>query len=139
MSTAAVTLDMSKAQPIGAAPAPVTLDMSKAQPINQPSQWDQEQAQASQNRLSLVSGLTGMPTPNMSEADKASFEQGKAAGAVSVPLVAAAATGVGSPAVRAALVPILKRYGIKALEGGAMATGYGLYRELKKVLEGEGQ
>jgi hypothetical protein len=37
---------------------------------------------------SAVSGLTGMPTPNMSDQDRASFERGKMAGAVSVPLVA---------------------------------------------------
>ena len=37
-----------------------------------------------------VSGLTGIPTPNMSAEDKAEFEQGKAAGAVSVPVVAGA-------------------------------------------------
>jgi hypothetical protein len=41
----------------------------------------------------LVSGLTGMPTPNMTEADKASFARGKAAGAISVPVVAGAALG----------------------------------------------
>ena len=46
--------------------------------------------QASQTRQMLVSGLTGMPTPNMTDADKASFERGKAAGAASVPLVAGA-------------------------------------------------
>lgn len=45
--------------------------------------------QASQTRQMAVSGLTGMPTPNMSAQDKAEFEQGKAAGAVSVPVVAA--------------------------------------------------
>jgi hypothetical protein len=41
----------------------------------------------------LVSGLTGMPTPNMTAQDRTSFAQGKAAGAVSVPLVAAGVTG----------------------------------------------
>jgi len=41
----------------------------------------------------LVSGFTGMPTPNMTYADKASFARGKAAGAVSVPLVAGATIG----------------------------------------------
>lgn len=38
----------------------------------------------------MVSGLTGMPTPNMTEQDKVSFERGKAAGAFSVPVVAGA-------------------------------------------------
>jgi hypothetical protein len=46
--------------------------------------------QASKNRQMMVSGMTGMPTPNMTDADKASFERGKAAGAISVPVVAGA-------------------------------------------------
>jgi hypothetical protein len=41
----------------------------------------------------LVSGLTGMPTPNMTEQDRQNFERGKAAGAVSVPIVAGATVG----------------------------------------------
>jgi hypothetical protein len=49
--------------------------------------------EASETRQMLVSGLTGMPTPNMTAADRTSFAQGKAAGAVSVPLVAAGVTG----------------------------------------------
>ena len=49
--------------------------------------------EASNTRQMLVSGLTGMPTPNMTAADKASFERGKAAGAVSVPIVAAGTAG----------------------------------------------
>src|SRR5438552_13653395 len=49
--------------------------------------------QASQTRQMLVSGLTGLPTPNMNDADKASFARGKAAGAVSVPVVAGATLG----------------------------------------------
>jgi len=43
---------------------------------------------ASNTRQMLVSGLTGMPTPNMTEQDRASFERGKMAGGVSVPIVA---------------------------------------------------
>ncbi len=49
--------------------------------------------EASQTRQMLVSGLTGMPTPNMTDADKASFARGKAAGAISVPVVAGATLG----------------------------------------------
>ena len=49
--------------------------------------------QASNIRQSMVSGMTGLPTPNMTDADKASFERGKAAGAVSAPIVAGAALG----------------------------------------------
>ena len=41
----------------------------------------------------LVSGLTGLPTPNMTEADKASFARGKATDAISVPVVAGATVG----------------------------------------------
>ncbi len=41
----------------------------------------------------LVAGLTGMPTPNMTAEDRQSFERGKAAGAVSVPIVAGATAG----------------------------------------------
>jgi hypothetical protein len=37
-----------------------------------------------------VAGMTGMPTPNMNDADRASFARGKAAGAISVPVVAGA-------------------------------------------------
>lgn len=47
----------------------------------------------SQTRQMLVSGLTGMPTPNMNEQDRASFERGKVAGAMSVPIVAGATIG----------------------------------------------
>ena len=52
--------------------------------------------QASQTRQMLVSGLTGMPTPNMTADDKASFERGKAVGAVSVPAVAGVTAGLSS-------------------------------------------
>lgn len=112
MSTQPVTLDMSQAQPIQA--APVTLDMSKATPLpgQQPpvSQWDAQQEQGHQNRLSALAGLTGMPTPNMSDEDKAQFEQGKAAGAVSVPVVAGAvATPAALGAGVNALLPAVTR------------------------------
>jgi hypothetical protein len=46
--------------------------------------------QASNIRQSAVAGMTGMPTPNMSDQDRASFERGKMAGAVSVPAVTGA-------------------------------------------------
>jgi hypothetical protein len=51
--------------------------------------------EASNTRQMLVSGLTGMPTPNMTEREKAQFAQGKAAGAVSVPAVAGMTAGPG--------------------------------------------
>lgn len=56
------------------------------QPTTNPDQY------ASDTRQMLVSGLTGMPTPNMTDADKASFARGKEAGAISVPVVAGATT-----------------------------------------------
>ena len=52
--------------------------------------------EASNTRQMLVAGLTGMPTPNMTEADRASFEKGKAAGAISVPVVAGALAAPGA-------------------------------------------
>jgi hypothetical protein len=96
MSSRPVTLDMSTSVPV----KPVTLDMSTSIPLNKASAEDQ----ASQTRQMLVSGLTGMPTPNMTADDRASFERGKAAGAVSVPAVAGA---VATPAVLSAGVNAL--------------------------------
>jgi hypothetical protein len=50
---------------------------------------------ASNTRQMMVSGLTGMPTPNMNAADRASFEQGKAAGAITAgAVVPASAIGL---------------------------------------------
>lgn len=74
---------------------------SGGNPFDEPLPSEKAEAQfkanaaqdASNTRQMLVSGLTGMPTPNMTAAERASFEKGKAAGAVSVPIVAAAATG----------------------------------------------
>jgi hypothetical protein len=92
----------------------VTLDLSKAQPLpgQKPlvSDWDQQQEDAHQTRMSALAGLTGMPTINMSEQDKASFAQGKSAGAVSVPLVAGAvSTPAAVSAGVSALAPALTR------------------------------
>jgi len=72
----------------GGSPFDDPLPSEKAE---QTARANPEQA-ASNTRQMLVSGLTGMPTPNMTEQDRASFERGKAAGAVSVPLVAGAMT-----------------------------------------------
>jgi hypothetical protein len=68
------------------------------------SEFDQAQESAHQNRMSALAGLTGMPTVNMSPEDQQSFQQGKAAGAVSVPVVAGAAA---TPAVLSAGVNAL--------------------------------
>lgn len=45
---------------------------------------------ASNTRQMLVAGLTGMPTPNMTDADKQSFQTGRAVGAGSATLLSAA-------------------------------------------------
>src|SRR5215470_8908484 len=77
------------------------------------SQWEQ----GHQNRMSLLAGLPGaLPTVNMTEEDRESWEQGKAAGAISVPTVAGATAAPWSSGA-VALAPIAKKYGLKALEG----------------------
>jgi hypothetical protein len=85
---------------------------------------------ASNTRQMLVSGLTGMPTPNMTEQDKASFERGKMAGAVSVPVVASAASSG----------PLLEAIGghlttIKSIIDAASKIGIGTltYQEAKHL------
>ena len=104
------------------------------------SDWDAAQEAGHQNRMSLLSGFTGMPTPSMNAEDRASFDKGKAAGAMSVPAVAGATafgfSGLAASAARI-LAPIAKKYGIKALEGAGLGAGYDLYRELKRIFEGE--
>lgn len=47
----------------------------------------------SRTRQMLVSGLTGMPSGVMTPQEQTQFQQGKAAGAISVPLVAGATAG----------------------------------------------
>ena len=83
-----------------AAAQPSTPSQKQLSPLEQLGEDVQKQQappsaadDASNTRQMLVSGLTGMPTPNMTEADKASFEKGKAAGAISVPVVAGATLG----------------------------------------------
>jgi hypothetical protein len=86
-------LEQMQGQPQQASPAQPKLspldqlEQQQAQPQSTPQSSDDK---ASNTRQMLVAGLTGMPTPNMSDADKASFAKGKAAGAVSVPVVAGA-------------------------------------------------
>jgi len=90
---------------------------------------------ASNTRQMLVSGLTGMPTPNMTDADKASFARGKAAGAVSVPLVAGATLGATAapeiiPAVvnkAKAVVEWAKANPIKSVAIAKMADELGIH------------
>jgi hypothetical protein len=78
-----ITLDMSTSVPVNQ--PPVKLDMSTSIPVGQD--------EASRMRQMLVSGLTGMPTPVMTAEERQQFQQGKVAGAVSVPIVAGATLG----------------------------------------------
>jgi hypothetical protein len=106
---------------------------TQAKPVRTPEE------QASQNLQSMVSGLTGMPTPNMSAGDRAQFERGKAAGAVSVPLVAGAATGATAIAEALPSVLIHTVEGVKALGVWAEAHPYKafmLYQVAKELLPG---
>jgi hypothetical protein len=95
--------------------------------------------QASQTRQMLVSGLTGLPTPNMSAEDRASFEKGKAAGAVSVPVVAGATTG--ATAIAEVLPSVLPHTieGVKAIGSWAKANpiqAYILYQVIRDLVPG---
>ncbi len=89
--------------------------------------------EASNTRQMLVSGLTGMPTPNMTEREKTQFAQGKAAGAISVPLVAG---GTAAPLATAAALPSVipaTIHGVKAVGTWASAhpvQAYILYKIL---------
>ena len=96
--------------------------------------------QQSKTRQMLVSGLTGMPTPVMNDQDKAEFARGKAAGAVSVPLVAGATAGAtaGASALLPAVLPHTVA-GIKAIGTWAEANpakAYGLFLLLKEMVPG---
>jgi hypothetical protein len=98
MSTTFSALEQLEQQSANTQSSPQTAPASSLSPLEQLEQMaakpqapaaNPEDA-ASNIRQSMVSGMTGMPTPNMTDADKASFERGKAAGAFSVPLVAGA-------------------------------------------------
>ena len=97
----------------------------------------ENEIQQSQTRQSMVAGLTGMPTPNMSDADKATFEKGKAAGAVSnVAATGAMAGGAGIDAVLPAVLPHTVA-GIKAISDWATAhpvQAYMLYNVVRELL-----
>ncbi len=100
MSTSLSPLEQLEQQSAQAQPPSQAAPASNLSPLEQLEQMQPTQQtkanpeqEASNTRQMLVSGFTGMPTPNMTEQDKASFESGKAAGAVSVPLVAGATVG----------------------------------------------
>lgn len=88
-----------------------------------------EQA-ASNARQSMVAGMTGLPTPNMTPQDREQFAEGKAAGALTVPAVAGAMT----------TGPLLEAIGghlstIKSIIDAATKVGIGTmtYREAKEL------
>ena len=107
--------------------------IAKANPVFSPDE------KASQTRQMLVSGLTGMPTPNMTAEDRAQFAQGKAAGAISVPVVAGATAGATAIAEVLPSVLIHTVEGVKALGAWAEAHPYKafmLYQVAKELLPG---
>jgi len=119
--------------------AELTKDDEQNQQTTQAKHVRSPEEQASQDLQSMVSGLTGMPTPNMSVEDRAQFERGKAAGAVSVPLVAGAATGATAIAEALPSVLIHTVEGVKALGTWAEAHPYKafmLYQVAKELLPG---
>lgn len=59
--------------------------------------------EASRTRMQALSGMTGMPTPGMSDAEKKEFEAGKAAGHISADATIAATTGAASPQLAATI------------------------------------
>jgi len=83
----------------------------------------------------LVSGLTGMPTPNMTAREKSQFAQGKAAGAISVPVVAGMATGAGQVAQALPGVIPATVHGVKAVGTWASAHPIQAYILYKILLE----
>ena len=112
-------------------------EATKADSLTTPVLSPEEQA--SQTRQMLVSGLTGIPTPNMTTEDRAGFEKGKAAGAVSVPAVAGAATGL--TAISEALPAVLPHTidGVRAIGAWASAhpvQAYILYQVIRDLIPG---
>ena len=126
--------------PANAIPKPtVNMQTMTAPAMNTPEQQQQADQQASDTRQMLVSGLTGMPTPNMSAQDRAQFEQGKAAGAMSVPAVAGTVSGGASvgPAIGSAAtwaIPKIVKAGQWA-ENNKMQA-YLLYQTLSNLVPG---
>jgi len=91
---------------------------------------------ASNTRQMLVSGLTGMPTPNMTAQDKASFERGKMAGAVSVPAVAGAVASTPLLEAIGTHLTTIKNIIDLASKAGVGTMGYKEARELYKEFVG---
>ncbi len=158
MSDAFDQLDQQQSPPqtttVTTTPAPTPSSATSVQTPTTGDAFDQLEAQqkpapakpvispeekASQLRQSLVSGLTGMPTPNMTPEDREQFEKGKAAGAISVPVVAGATTGATAIAEALPSVLIHTVEGVKALGAWAEAHPYKafmLYQVAKELLPG---
>lgn len=125
MSTTPTPFDNILSSGNGATAAQAATSQAAATPFDDilPSTQQSQQANpdqtASDTRQMLVSGLTGIPTPNMTDADRASFATGKAAGAGTATLLSAAP-------LLGALAPHLpdlnKAWKIAALLGGSSAT-----------------
>ena len=117
-------------------PGPTLLEQIAAHPAPPPMS---DEDKASQTRQMAVGALTGMPTPNMTPQDVQQFQAGKAAGAASVPLVAAGA-GVVTPEAIPALVatlsaaakahPIAAKIIQRGLEGSALEAGWKLTKKV---------
>jgi hypothetical protein len=117
----AVTLDMSKAQPIAQA-QPVTLDMTKAQPIN-PTPLD-VLSRTNQNMALAMSGQSAQMRPD----DQAQFESGRTAGTIAA--AGTLATGALSAAGAALTAPTV---GTQTVGTGILdAAGEEIKREVLK-------
>ncbi len=127
MSTSLSPLEQLEQQSPQAQPPSQAASASNLSPLEQLEQRTQQSTptgspqadpaqEASNTRQMLVSGLTGMPTPNMTEQDKASFARGKAAGAVSVPVVAGATVGATAAPALAGTAERFLQISEKALE-----------------------
>ena len=152
MSTKAITLDMSTAQPIeqpGQSQQPSALG---SYTVTTPKDWgsgDEEsftdtvqRAIANQRamspaertrQLSASASTSGQKVPQVLAGAAAMGISGPA-GLAAVGEGGAALAPLAGPAARI-LGPIAKKYGIKALEGAGLGAGYELYKELKKVFE----
>ena len=110
----------------------VSVNPSDVTPNPPPGYTLEQPDAASETRQMLVSGLTGMPTPNMSAQDRQNFASGKAAGAVSVPVVAASTIGAEfAPATIKAVTamaqahPTAAKFLAKVIGGAALGHEWG--------------
>jgi hypothetical protein len=151
MSTTPVTLDFSKAQPINQAQG-VTLDFSKAQPINAGEQINDvgnrvivpKEGESFGDTMKRAAAYGKTVTPSQINAETASAP-GKVAttslaalgGGFAMPAAEAGVGAVPWTGVAAALAPIAKKYGVKALEGMSVGAGWEVYNALRKHFEAQ--